>query len=273
MEAFHSEAISEHIIRIRDVMEVAMYLVIGEDAACLLDTGCGIGDLKSYVQTLTDKPLTVVLTHGHFDHSAGAAAFDEVYLHPKDLNVYQAHNAPSYRQSLYDQYSLLSTLPFKDYQALRKKPFLPLQDEQTFDLNGVHVTMIEVPGHTQGMMMALIPEERTMLFGDACGVSVLLFEDDSSTVSDYRQALLHLKESYHMTYDKVIRNHGTFSSEPDILDHVIACCDDILQNKDDHVETEVLGSKGYFIAKRVDQHNERVDGVQGNLVYRQDKAR
>lgn len=273
MEAFRSEYVTENIIRIRDVMDVAMYLVIGKEKACLLDTGCGLGDLANYVNTLCDKPLIVVLTHGHFDHTGGAAAFADVYLHPKDEAVYQKHNAPAYRQSLYEQFPALSSLPIKDHQALRQTPFLPLHDEQCFDLNGIHVKMIEVPGHTQGMMMALIPEEKIMLFGDACGVSVLLFEDCSSTLSDYRASLQHVADTYRNDFCHVIRNHGTFTSQPDILDNVIACCDDILQHRDDHVATQVMGQDGYFIAKRVDERNERVDGIQGNIVYRSDKAR
>ena len=35
--------------------------------------------------------------------------------------------------------------------------------------------------------MLLLPEERTMLFGDACGVGVLLVEDCCSTVEAYRE--------------------------------------------------------------------------------------
>ena len=45
----------------------------------------GIGDLKGFRRTLTDKPLMVCYTHDHIDHVGGASAFDHAYVHPKDM--------------------------------------------------------------------------------------------------------------------------------------------------------------------------------------------
>lgn len=53
--------------------------------------------------------------------------------------------------------------------------------------------MIPVAGHTPGMMCPLIEEDRICIFGDACGVSVLLMGEYSSNVSEYKQSLLNLK--------------------------------------------------------------------------------
>ena len=49
----------------------AMFLLVGEEKALLIDTGTGVFDLPLLLKTLTDKPVQVVLTHGHPDH-AGA---------------------------------------------------------------------------------------------------------------------------------------------------------------------------------------------------------
>lgn len=272
MEYFKSEYITKNIIRIRDIMDVAMYLVIGEKEACLLDTGNGFGDISKYVQTLTNKPVFVILTHGHFDHVGGAVLFDKVYMNPKDIEVYQEHSSISYRQNFYSKIPQLKEIPIEEYNSVRQEPFLPLEDGQVFDLGGISIKVIEVPGHTQGMMMVLIPEEEIILFGDACGVSVLLFEDCSSTVSDYKKALLRLKKEYSSCYKRVIRNHGSFESPVVILDNVISCCDDILNKRDDHVDIEVFEQKGFFKAKKTDSKGERLDGEQGNIIYRFDKA-
>ena len=51
-----------------------MYLVEGTEKAALIDTGYGVGNLKGYIKTLTEKPLIVLITHGHLDHVAGAGA-------------------------------------------------------------------------------------------------------------------------------------------------------------------------------------------------------
>lgn len=272
MQYFKSEYISEHVIRIVDIVQTAMYLVIGEKKACLLDTGNGFGDISTYVRTLTDKPIFVILTHGHFDHVGGAALFDEVYMNEKDITLYKQHSDITYRHSLTSQIPGLQDIPLSKYNPVREKPFLPLEDAQVFDLGGITIQMIEVPGHTTGMMMALLPEEQIMLFGDACGVSVMLFEDTSTTVSVYKQSLLHVKQMYESKYTQIIRNHGTFESPLCLLDNVIACCDDIIEHKDDHIPTEIFGQQGFFIAKEKDAKGERIDGLQGNIVYRLDKA-
>ena len=46
----------------------AMFLVIGEERALLIDTGVGMTDLPALIRSLTPLPYDVVLTHGHLDH-------------------------------------------------------------------------------------------------------------------------------------------------------------------------------------------------------------
>ena len=65
-----------------------MYLVEGRDQAALIDTGSGLGFLKAYVEKLTDKPILVLLTHGHVDHAMGAGEFETVYMNRADDYIY-----------------------------------------------------------------------------------------------------------------------------------------------------------------------------------------
>lgn len=53
------------------------YLLIGEERALLIDCGLGIGDIKGAVEKITDKPITVVATHGHVDHAGGDGQFEK----------------------------------------------------------------------------------------------------------------------------------------------------------------------------------------------------
>lgn len=65
----------------------ACYFLIGEERALLIDTACGLSDLKSIAASLTDKPYDVVLTHGHHDHIGGIGAFSDVYLQEDDFEM------------------------------------------------------------------------------------------------------------------------------------------------------------------------------------------
>lgn len=57
------------------------YLVIGNDYAALIDTGIGIGNIKSVVEHLTSLSVKVITTHVHWDHIGGNGQFSEVYVH------------------------------------------------------------------------------------------------------------------------------------------------------------------------------------------------
>jgi glyoxylase-like metal-dependent hydrolase (beta-lactamase superfamily II) len=43
-------------------------LLIGEHKTALIDTGCGIGNLRAAVEAITEKPVMVTNTHTHPDH-------------------------------------------------------------------------------------------------------------------------------------------------------------------------------------------------------------
>ncbi|MCD7810020.1 MAG: hypothetical protein LUH02_11840 [Erysipelotrichaceae bacterium] len=130
--------------------------------------------------------------------------------------------------------------------------------------------MILVQEHTPGMMCALIKEERTIIFGDACGVAVMLFNEFSTNVSTYLKSLQHLKE-FENEYDTIYRNHGTFVSPKELLDNVMECCELILSKKDDHMPLHMHGVD-LFAAKEMSFEGGRKDGKEGDLLYAIDKA-
>jgi glyoxylase-like metal-dependent hydrolase (beta-lactamase superfamily II) len=55
----------------------SIFLLVGDEKTMLIDTGIGIGDLKGFVQTLTENPLMVCYTHNHPDHTGGAGAHEK----------------------------------------------------------------------------------------------------------------------------------------------------------------------------------------------------
>lgn len=186
MELFTSKYITDKIVRIVDVTQTAMYLVIGENKACLIDTGSGIGNLNEYVSTITDKPVFVIITHGHLDHMGSAALFNEVYMNQKDVDVFNEHSSDAFRELIFSLApEIKNMLPMELLVPGRKEPTLALNDGDTFDLGGVSVKAIAVPGHSKGMMMVLIPEEKVMIFGDACGVSTMICDDYGTPISVY----------------------------------------------------------------------------------------
>ena len=246
--------------------------MIGDKKACLLDTGSGYGNIKEYVKTLTDKPIFVILSHGHYDHMGGAALFEEVYINLEDLPVFHKHGDMVTRYEETQRIPETRSIPYLDIIPTRTQAMKGIQNGDIFDLGNIHIQMISVPGHTPGMMGPLILEERTIIFGDACGVSVLLFDEYSSCVSEYLKSLEVLK-TYENDYDTIYRNHGTFFSEKSLLDNVIECCDLILTRQDAHFPILFHGIQLYACHETKTNGQGRRDGKEGNIVYSLDKVK
>ena len=131
------------------------YLVVGEEKACVIDTMNGYNDLYRAVRGITDKPLTVINTHGHPDHIFGNVYFDGTYLHPADLPL--AH--------MFSQEPEFVRNCEKD--GLKMPPFRDTREGDVFDLGGRHLEVYELPGHTPGGILLLLREDRILFTGDS----------------------------------------------------------------------------------------------------------
>lgn len=271
MEYFTHELINDKVIRIIDFLGNCAYLVKGSEKSCLLDTLDGFGNIYEYAKQFVDNEMICLLTHGHLDHVGGAAFFDEVLLHPNDHNLFLEHNDANFRLKGYQNNEKTKDIPIKDFNKSFEGKITFVEDGDIVSLGDINIELVLVSGHTTGILVPIIKEERIAVFGDACGVGVLLFGDDNSTnVSTYRESLLHLKK-YEDKYDTVLRNHGEFASPKDVLDNVIECCDLVLTNKTEGLTVTTHGTK-FNIVHPIDEFGNRLDKKHGNLKYTDNKA-
>ena len=91
MNIYQTEKVSDSLWLIREHYAedsaLVLGLIIGEEKAALIDSGMGLfgAELRELVNSLTDKPIVNILTHGHPDHIFGNVYFDGALLHPADL--------------------------------------------------------------------------------------------------------------------------------------------------------------------------------------------
>lgn len=159
---------------------VNMFLAVGEEKAALIDTGVGIGDVVADIRKITDKPLVVIITHGHLDHCLGADGMPEVYMHSDDeTNSQRMHNKEGREWYVKTRSAvwypghteeLLAMLPKEE------KPFSykPLVDGQVIDLGGRTLEVIHAPGHSEGSISLLDKANRIMFTGDTANVSLVI---------------------------------------------------------------------------------------------------
>lgn len=269
---YKSEKISQRMTAIRSMTGEIMYLIEGSDKALLVDTCLGVGHLKEFVGTLTDKPVTVVLTHGHIDHALGAPEFDNVYMNSLDNIIYEAMSPIEERKG-YIKANLGGVLPeFGDDDFVVPAPanFNDLKDGQQFELGDFHAEVYSLPGHTRGTMVVLIPEEKALILGDACNNATFLFDDNSLTVEEYRENLIDINEKLKGRYEKVFLCHHVSEAPSDMMESVICVCDDIMAGKADDIPFDFMGNTA-FIAKKANERFERIDGGTGNIIYSKNK--
>lgn len=131
------------------------YIVIGGKKACVIDTMCGLNDLGSVVRSVTDKPVTVVNTHGHPDHIYGNIYFDEAYINPVDIPYANEHfNDPLFVSEC-------------QKRGGKVPPFRSVKEGDCIDLGGKTLKIYELPGHTPGSIVLLLEEDRILFAGDA----------------------------------------------------------------------------------------------------------
>lgn len=268
---FQIQSITEHITRIQSPCTEYIYLVTGDDRAALIDTGSGIGSLKSVTDTLTELPVTVLITHGHVDHAMGAAEFDDVYMNHEDKYIFDEHGQDDFRLEGVMHSQLANDFrKERDYiETADFSKFKPLKEGDIFDLGGRTVEVYACPGHTKGSLVMLLPEDRILITGDAANDATFLFEHYSTTISEYQESLKRLLPKVKGKYDRILTCHHKGEVPRDTIEGLISLCDDIKDGKTDDMPLPFpVKEEGYFAKAIEGPSMERLDGGVGNIVYR-----
>lgn len=142
-----------------------MYLLEGGERALLIDTGWGSGTLRAYVEKLTAKPVTAVLTHGHLDHAGGCGEWESVRMLPgAEADLKTCLRSP------FD----VSKLPYPDYEHVLVK------DGDVIELGGRTVEMIDISAHSNGSLAFLDRKNGYLFVGDEMESAQVLMYDAAS---------------------------------------------------------------------------------------------
>ena len=276
---FAHEEIAENTCMIRNAFvpetPALCYLIEGRDYALLIDTMMGWGNLKAYCETLTAKPIKLVNTHAHPDHTGGNFHFDACYLHPRDIPYFQVSlgygkevPCEQARQAALPEYRELIR-PDGNFADANPMRVFPICDGDVFDLGDRQIEVVEVGGHTPGSIVLIDRRTRIAYTGDACNGNTLLEFKNSLPIASYMQSLLHLKE-HQPKFDRVYGGHEIFDAG--IVDEGIETVARVLAGTDDQYErTGMMGTPVLYAAAKVEGGYPRLDGKRFNMSYTPDK--
>ena len=144
------------------VASETVYIIEGNDKAVVIDAGTHMPKLDKIVAKITDKPVSLILTHGHGDHVGAAGCFDELWVNTEDKGMLR-----NYKGTIHH-----------------------IENGQRFDLGGRVLEAFYTPGHTPGSTTFLEVGTDTGYSGDAFGNGNLL------VMGDFKTLIKTCRESY-----------------------------------------------------------------------------
>ena len=131
-----------------------IYLVLGNQTALLLDTGCGLFPIKPIVDELIGKrKLLVFNTHYHWDHPLGNVEFEKVYIHENEVDLVSKPYDVSYFEDSPNE--IVRVYAEQNFLIPPAKIIKALTDGDKFDLGEIVVEVLHCPGHSTGSICLL----------------------------------------------------------------------------------------------------------------------
>ena len=185
------QQIGKGIWRIDDHGTDNIYVVEGEEKALIVDTGMGSADLVKTIRKVTGKPVIVVNTHAHPDHSGGNYQFEKIYLHEADREAAIQYASSEQRERI--GATMMGGQAPAEHEKFKGEIFDPeiisVSEGYTFQLGNRVIEVMETPGHTPGSICLLDKSTKTLFSGDNNNSLVWLFLDGCLPLSKYLKTL------------------------------------------------------------------------------------
>lgn len=186
------------------------YLVAGDKEALVIDSGYGCGNIRRFLQTVTEKPIyRIANTHHHFDHTANNCYFDCAYM-----SAYTKEHATIPKPS------------FAGIEFPRDYKTKVIEEGYIFDLGGRKLETISVPCHAEGSLAFLDRKERLLFSGDEIYVNCAI----KRSVRHFLRNLEKIN-SYRPYFDRLCTGGGV--QELKLLDDAMACAEYVLAHPEE----------------------------------------
>ena len=209
---------STHIIsEYRHWEETHCYLLNGTERSLMIDTGLGICNIHDEVIRLTNRPVTAVSTHIHWDHIGGHRYFPDFYAHDAELD-WLSGGFPLPPQTVRDMAADRCDLPegfdLAAYELFQGVPTRVLRDGEVIDLGGRVVRVLHTPGHSPGHMCFWEEATGYLFTGDLVYKGTLFAYYPSTDPAAY---LASLEKIAALPAARIFPGHHSLAIEPEIV--------------------------------------------------------
>jgi len=171
--------------------------VRGRDRDMLVDSGMGVVSLREWVPLVTERALTAVASHTHFDHIGCHHEFEDRAVHRAEAEILAT---PSRASTLADPYvtdEIFETLPplpyaSAEYSVKGAGATRLLEDGDVMDLGDRHFEVIHTPGHSPGGIALWETATGILFSGDIVYDGPLIEDTYHSDAKDYFASMVRL---------------------------------------------------------------------------------
>jgi glyoxylase-like metal-dependent hydrolase (beta-lactamase superfamily II) len=228
--------------------EAISYLVLGKEKAALVDTGCGIGNVKELAREFTELPTMVVNTHSHYDHIAQNYLFDEVAIFdcPYSREAAKKGHTREEMASLLADGMLSKPLPLDFDRANYHVPlFTPskwLKDGDVIDLGHRRLEVIHTPGHSPDSICLLDRNARLLWTGDIFYTGAIYTHLPGGDLDAFIRSYEKIT-GLSSQFERLMPSHNEPWIEKDILNKVLEAARGIRAGEGEYLEGIASGAK------------------------------
>jgi glyoxylase-like metal-dependent hydrolase (beta-lactamase superfamily II) len=193
------------------------YLLNGSKRSLLIDTGLGICNIHDEVIKLTDKPITAVATHVHWDHIGGHQYFPDFYAHKDELKWLNGEfplTLEQIKKMIIERSDLPEGYYVDTYNIFQGTPTRVLKDNDVIDLGDRSINILHTPGHSPGHMSFFEKERGYLYTGDFVYKDTLFAYYPSTDPEAY---LSSIKKVAALPVKRVFPGHYSLDIQPEIL--------------------------------------------------------
>lgn len=197
--------------------ETHCYLLNGAQRSLLIDTGLGICNISEVVSGLTEKPVTAVATHIHWDHIGGHKYYPDFYAHEAELDWLNGgfpQPLEMIKEYVVDRCDLPDDFNINAYQFFQGKPRKVLHGGEHIDLGGRIVEVLHTPGHAPGHMCFWEAKKGYLFTGDLVYKNTLTAWFPSTDPEAYLKSLEVVAA---LPVKRVFPAHHSLDVQPEIL--------------------------------------------------------
>lgn len=201
---FDVNQVAENVWAIREPhhdQDVVSYFVNGKNRDVLVDSGMGLADInKSFplAHRQPNKPLTVLLTHAHWDHMGGAASFSDVRVIDNPFETsriktgWKPGEAPGFEKEYFINIQVPDTFPSGQFEILGAPQLKTFKDDDSIDLGNDVLRVINTPGHTPGSTSFYLDGAGHLFTGDTLYLGPLYLHMPESNYVDFLRSIKQL---------------------------------------------------------------------------------